>query len=102
MWDNDLFDQPVMIEWNGRPIIQKDYASIVTYFTKHLVAIESFEAASGGAPKKQEYTSTNAATKLQTVCVAEIKATKVTANEDTRDTMTASVGEIAEQQAAIK
>jgi hypothetical protein len=53
VWDRDLFDRAVMIEWNERPSIQKEYAHAVAYFTKNLAAIESFEAAGGSASKKQ-------------------------------------------------
>ena len=47
VWDRNLFDWSVMIEWNERPTIQKDFTNAVAYFNKHLVAIETFEAADG-------------------------------------------------------
>ena len=73
VWGSDLFDCPVTIKWNGRPRTQKYFSNTVAQFTKHLLAIETFEAASGGASKRQGYKSTNTATKYQTVCVAKIK-----------------------------
>ena len=73
VWDRNLFDRAVMIEWNERPTILKDFANAVAYFTKNLVAIKSFEAARRGVSKKQGYESTNTSTEFQAACVAEIQ-----------------------------
>ena len=100
--DRNLFDRRVMIEWNEQPTIQKDYSSAVTYFTKHLAAIISFEAAICGVQNKQGYKSTNTATKFQIACVAEIKANKATTEKETKVMATAFMGAISEQQAEIK
>ena len=72
VWDRDLFNRAVMIEWNERPNINRSFDHVVAYFTKQLAAIKSFEAAGGGASKKLGYESTNASTEFQAVCVAKI------------------------------
>ena len=40
VWARDLFNRPVMIEWNTRPTDKKTYVDVVIYFTKQLRAIE--------------------------------------------------------------
>ena len=72
MWDRDYFNRAVMIKWNERPNIQKSFDYAFAYLTKNLAAIKSFEAAGGGASKKQGCESTNASTKFQAACVVEI------------------------------
>merc|ERR1712153_231296 len=91
-----------MIKWNARPTIQKSSDHAVTYFTKQLAAIESFEAAGGGASKKQGYKSTNASTEFQATCVAEIQQNRAATDEENKVMATAFTGAIAEQQAEIK
>ena len=102
VWDRDLFDRAVMNEWNERPNINKSFDHAVAYFTKQLAAIESFEAAGGGASKKQGYESTNAATEFQAACVAEIQQNRAATDEENKVMATAFTGAIAEQQAEIK
>ena len=91
-----------MIEWNEQPTIRKDYANTVTYFIKHLAAIEDFETVDGGASNRQGYGSTNTVTKFQTACVAEIKGNTATANKETKVVAMTFTGAIDEQQAEIK
>ena len=38
----NLFDCPVMIEWNEKTQAQKTYTRVVTFFTKQLSVIENF------------------------------------------------------------
>jgi hypothetical protein len=102
VWDRDLFDRAFMIEWNTQPSIQNDYAHAVAYFAKHLAAIESFEAAGGGASKKKGYKSTNAATKFQAACVAKIQQNRAATDKENKVMVTVFTGAIAEQQAEIK
>ena len=94
VWDRDLFDRAVMIEWNKQPGIQKDYDSTVGYFTKQLAAIKLFKVACGGASKKQGYESTNTATKFQAVCVAEIRENRATTDKENIIKVTTFTGEI--------
>ena len=61
VWDCDLSNRAVMIEWKEQPSIKKDCANTVGYFTKQLAEIEALEAAGGGTSKKQGYESTNPA-----------------------------------------
>ena len=82
VWDTNLFNHAGMIVWNKRPSIQKIFAHAVAYFTKNIAAIESFEAAGGGALKKQGYASTNVSTKFQAACVAKIQQNRATSNEE--------------------
>ena len=67
MWDRDLFDWAVMIEWNEQPTIHKAYTNTGTYFTKQLAAIESFEGAGGRVSKKQGYIQTRQLSSKQRV-----------------------------------
>jgi hypothetical protein len=102
VWDRDLFDQAVMIVWNEQLSVQKDYTHVVAYFTKNRVAIESFEAAGGGASKKQGYKSTDVAAEFQAVCIAEIRENRATTNKKNKVMTMAFTGAIMEQQATIK
>ena len=52
--------------------------------------------------KKQGYKSTNATTKFQAACVAEIRENRATTNKENKITATAFTGAIAKKQAAIK
>ena len=56
VWDRDIFNRAVTIEWNERLSIQKSFAHAVAYFTKNLAAIESFEAAGAAAHRRSRGT----------------------------------------------
>jgi hypothetical protein len=102
LWGRDLFDRPVMIEWNERPREEREYDDAVTYFTKHLAAIESYEAAGGGASKRQGFESTNAVAEIQTACVNQITENKAENTREMTQMATEFAGVINEQKEQIK
>ena len=73
----DLFNRPVMIKWNKKTPAQKTYMHVVTFFTKQLRVIKNFEAAGGGASKRQGFESANVVAEFQTVCVNHMKNNKI-------------------------
>jgi hypothetical protein len=102
LWGRDLFDRPVMIEWNERPREEREYEHAVAYFTKHLAAIETYEAAGGGASKKQGFESTNAVAEIQTACVNQITQNKAENSREMTAMATEFAGVINEQKEQIK
>jgi hypothetical protein len=102
LWGRDLFDRPVMIEWNERPREEREYAHAVAYFTKHLAAIETYEAAGGGASKKQGFESTNAVAEIQAACENKITENKAETSREMTAMATEFVGVINEQKEQIK
>ena len=91
-----------MIEWNKRPREEKEYEDAVEYFTKQLAAIESYEAAGGGASKRQGFESTNAVAEIQTACVNQITENKAENTREMTQMATEFAGVINEQKEQIK
>ena len=47
VWTRNLFNCPVIIEWNNQTSAQKTYTHMVTFFVKQVRAIKIFKAAAG-------------------------------------------------------